>query len=195
MKEEKEPLRRRRRTEKEAALSRKIRHYGGNILQSEAFRKGFSQTHHLHGSVSDHSLNVCIASARIGRLCQKLGIRVNEKELIQAALCHDLGMLAREEKYAGRRDSWRSHPEDSARIARELVPDLSPSAAEIIRTHMWPVSGRFPRSREGLILTSADKYASLADWASWVGKRRYKARLKSLILKEREKDDGDRNEE
>ena len=146
------------------AISRDIRNYGGSILQSAEFQNAFSETHHLRGSVADHTLTVCIIAARICRTMQKRGITVNEKDLIQAALCHDLGMIGRDTVYKNRTDSWKSHPKKSASVARDLVPDLSTNAESMINTHMWPVSGPHPRSREAAILNIADKWASAADW-------------------------------
>ena len=149
---------------RDAVISRDIIYYGSPVLHSDAFHRAFSETHHLRGSVSDHSLTVCIATVRICLFLQKAVFRINEKDLIQASLCHDLGMIGRSDKYRRRTEAWHSHPADSVAIARELLPDLSENAVSMIRTHMWPVSGSFPRSREAVILNAADKFASSADW-------------------------------
>ena len=143
----------------ENAICREILRYGKVILYSDIFRQAAAETHHLHGSVADHTLNVCIISVRLCHFLERRQIRVCKKDLIQAALCHDLGMVGRSRKYRNRKDSWQSHAEESAAIARTLIPDLPASVEEIICTHMWPVAGPHPRSREGRVLGAADKYA------------------------------------
>ena len=155
--------------------------YGSDVLKSEVFRKSVTQTHHVYGTVFDHTINVCIVSIRLCRQLKSRGIRVNEKDLIQAALCHDLGMVSRESKYKGKTDSWKSHPKESARIARELIPDLSPEAEEMILSHMWPVAGPPPRTNEGMLLCMADKYASMADWKTWLTKHRFASRIREQM--------------
>lgn len=168
-----------------AAISRDIRSYGGAILQSEAFRRASSETHHLHGSVSDHSLTVCIAAVQICFSLRKAGFRVNEKDLIQASLCHDLGMVGRSEKYGRRSEAWHSHADASVDIARELLPDLSENAASMIRAHMWPVSGPFPRSREAAILNAADKFASSADWVYFLTGKQFCRTIRQALTESR----------
>ena len=167
---------------RDKAISRDILQYGENILQSEAFQNASEETHHLRGSVADHTLTVCILAARICRIMQKHGITVNEKDLIQAALCHDLGMIGRDDLYKSRTDSWQSHPKKSASVARDLVPDLSTNAESMIRTHMWPVSGPHPRSREAVILNAADKWASAADWVYFLTGKQVGAGIRKDLL-------------
>lgn len=155
--------------------------YGKDILNSDLFRQAANEKHHLHGTVLEHTLNVCVVSMWLSRQMQKRGVKVNDKDLIQAALCHDLGMIGREGKYKHRVDSWGGHPKESARLARELVPDLSPEAEEMIQNHMWPAGGSLPGSNEAKILCLADKYASMADWTSWLTKHRFAARIKEKL--------------
>ena len=149
---------------KKKSVQNAIRHYGAPILKSEPFHRAASETHHLHGTVSGHTLAVCKASVVMARILKTAGIRVNEKDLVEASLCHDLGMIGRDEKFDNRTAAWKSHPEESVKIARELVPDLSSNAESMIRSHMWPVAGPAPRSREAVILNIADKVGSLDDW-------------------------------
>ena len=165
----------------ENAICKAILRYGKDILHADIFRQAAKETHHLHGSVADHTLNVCIISVRLCHMLQRRQIPVCEKDLILAALCHDLGMIGRSSRYHSRKDSWKSHPEESVRIAHTLIPDLSDSAEELIRTHMWPVAGPFPRTRESRLLGTADKYASMADWISWLTRRPFAARIKKNL--------------
>ena len=167
----------------EKALCRDIRQYGRDVLDVDAFHYAFDERHHLKSSVADHSLSVCIASVQISRLLKKLGIRIDEKDLVQAALLHDLGMLGRKDKFEGNLDAWKSHAKESVRIAKSIVPDLDPRTEEMILSHMWPVGKTSrPATREEIILSIADKYASLTDWAFLMTDSTYKEDLKKKIL-------------
>ena len=155
--------------------------YGKDVLYSDIFKQAASETHHLHGTVLEHTINVCVVAMRLCRQLKNRGIKVHEKDLIQAALCHDLGMVGRDIKYKDTIDSWKDHPKESARIAREMVPDLSDEAEEMVLSHMWPMAGSPPRSNEAMILCIADKYASMAEWKSWLTKHRFASRIKAYL--------------
>ena len=155
--------------------------YGKNILDSKVFQEAVSETHHLHGTVFKHTITVSLVSLWLSRQLKNQGIEVKEKDLIQAALCHDLGMVGRDSKYKDRVDSWKAHPRESARIARELVPDLSSDAEKMILSHMWPVAGPAPTSNEAMILCMADKYASMEEWRSWISENRLVAVFKEQL--------------
>lgn len=170
------------RTSEENTICSEIFRYGEDILHSDTFRQAAGETHHLHGTVADHTLNVCILSVRFCHILKHRQIRINEKDVIQAALCHDLGMVGRGSKYSGRKDSWQSHAEESVRIAHALIPDLHDSVEDMILSHMWPVSGPRPRSREGRLLNTADKIASMTDWIFWLARRPYAVRIKEELL-------------
>ena len=157
--------------------------YGKDILCSDVFRQAASETHHVRGTVLDHTLNVCVVSLRLARQLKNRGIKVSEKDLVHAALCHDLGMIGRDRKYKGKYNAWEAHPEESARIAREILPDLTGEAEEIVRSHMWPLSGSLPRTNEGVLLCIADKYASMEDWKAWVTKNSFSSRIKEQLDK------------
>ena len=161
----------------EVGICNDILRYGKDILKSEVFKQAVSETHHLKGTVFDHTVNVCVVSLRLAHQLKSRGIEINEKDLVRAALCHDLGLVSRDSKYKGRIDSWRSHPQESARIARELIPDLSPEAEEMILSHMWPIAGPAPSSNEGMLLTMADKYSSMAEWKNWLTESGFTRRI------------------
>lgn len=182
MRDKKPAVRIKKNSANKNAVDKEILRYGDAVLQSDVFKRAGSETHHLHGSVSDHTLNVCIASVFFYHFLRRGLPGLREKDLIQAAMCHDLGMVGRYEKYRNRTDSWHSHPKESVRIARKLLPDLSEEAEEMILSHMWPVSGPVPSSKEGMILNIADKCASLADWASYLTKKTFAPGIKENLL-------------
>ena len=160
-----------------------IRQYGDDILCSEQFGETRNTKHHRHSSVSDHSLNVCIMSLELARLLKAAGVSVDDDDLVTAALCHDLGMVDRKNKYHGLLNSWYRHPENSVAAAHDIKPDLSANAESMIRSHMWPLSSYMPRSRESVILVAADKCASLIDWGEYFTGKHFKKDIKKRLAK------------
>ncbi len=116
--------------------------HGRTVLASPQFRRTFTQTHHFRTTVGDHSVNVTLASLWLCRFLSRFGIHTDPKRMTTAALCHDL---------------------DSAAIAKELLPNADQETLEIIKDHMWPVTGSMPRTWEGFIITIADKYCAVRE--------------------------------
>ena len=162
-------------------IAKEILGYGSEVIHSDAFRAAEHQTHHLKGNLADHILNVTIAGVSFCHRLQKRKIRVDEKTVVVACLCHDLGMVGREEKYESRLKSWRQHPEESIKQAKEICPELDDKTSQAIATHMWPIAGRAPRSREGRIVLAADKYASVMDWISFAKGEPWQREIKEMI--------------
>lgn len=140
-----------------------VHRYGAEIIHSPSFKKAMLQKHHYRSTVGEHSLRVTASSVRICHALEKLHVRTDKKSVVQGALCHDLGILGRHEKYKNNRICCVQHPKDSVKTARELIPDLDQKTERIIRRHMWPLGGEMPRSREEIIVSTADKYASAKD--------------------------------
>lgn len=141
-------------------IRRLLEEYGEEILESEEFQKAYQQKHHKIMTVADHSLGVAIISLKICRLLEKLHIDIHERELIISALCHDLGILDRDEKYKNNLECCSQHPRDSIDIVRSLTGEENRRVEDSIRRHMWPLTLHPPKYREGFILTAADKISS-----------------------------------
>lgn len=140
--------------------------YGGRILTSPEFQSAFQQTHHNVTTVGDHSLNVAVAALCICAFLARLHIHTRTRDVTEAALCHDLGILGRHEKFANNRQCCHQHPLDSVEVARRLDPDMDDRTLEMIRTHMWPMTLKPPTSREGVIISLADKYCAIREVTS-----------------------------
>lgn len=132
------------------------------IVSTPRFQKSLAQKHHRDTTLGLHTLEVKKAAMKICRALDKLGVKTDENSVIAAALCHDLGMVGRDELYKNDVECWTKHSEDSVEAARKLIPDMDEKTEKAIRSHMWPLSKHIPTSREGWILVAADKYASTA---------------------------------
>ena len=139
--------------------------YGGDVLHSGIMQEAFEQTHHRHSTVGIHTLRVTRASIRIGHVLEKLHIPVDIPAVITGSLCHDLGIIGRNGKYASNRECFRKHASDSVTVAKELLDDLSEKTEAIIERHMWPMNrSEAPNYIEGFIVSTADKYGSVVDF-------------------------------
>ena len=145
-------------------IIKEIKTYGGDVLKSEEMRKAFGQTHHLWSTVGEHSIRVAIASVMICHALEKLHVKVDLPKVVVGSLAHDLGILGRKEKFDSAMQMSREHPKESVAVAREILDDLPKETEDIIERHMWPLGkSRMPNSIEGMIVSAADKYSSVAD--------------------------------
>ena len=141
-----------------------LERYGQEILNSKELRRAFSQTHHTWSTVGEHTLRVAAASLVICHALRKIHIHTDVSAVVKGALCHDLGILGRDEKYSSKKECSIQHPVDSVHIARRLVKDLPEKSVDIIERHMWPAGhSKVPNSLEGVIVSAADKYAAVED--------------------------------
>ena len=153
-----------KRTNHKERIEKDIDSYGNDILVSDELKEAYDQTHHLWSTVGEHTLRVTASSVMICYALRKLGIKANIPAVVVGSLCHDLGILRRDEKYNSKRECSREHPVDSVKVAKEIIPDLTEQSADIIERHMWPAgSSRVPNSLEGVIVSVADKYAAVKD--------------------------------
>ncbi len=153
-----------KRTDRKERIGKDIDNYGSDILVSDELKEAYDQTHHLWSTVGEHTLRVTASSVMICYALRKLGIKANIPAVVVGSLCHDLGILRRDEKYSSKRECSREHPVDSVKVAKEIIPDLTEQSADIIERHMWPAgSSRVPNSLEGVIVSVADKYAAVKD--------------------------------
>ena len=111
----------------------------------------FSQ--HLNTTRLQHSLNVAYYTFLI---CRKFNW--HSKEATRAALLHDLFHYDWREKT---HEGW--HPALHPRVALEnarKIADVTPLMADCIVKHMWPMTLKAPRYKEGWVITGMDKYCA-----------------------------------
>lgn len=136
---------------------------GLDILLSDEFGNALTQTHHNVSTVASHTLGVAVVSLTICYLLMKLHIRTNTQRMTRAALCHDLGILGRDEKYRDNVQCCFQHPKDSVEVVRKLVGEDDPALENAVANHMWPLCLHPPGNREGVILSVADKISSFLE--------------------------------
>lgn len=115
-----------------------------------------------HGTTTTlkHCENVAWVSYLINK---KLRLNADEKELVEAAMLHDLYLYDWHDGEPCRKTHGFDHPE----IARDNAVKyfgISKKEQEAIHSHMWPLNiTRIPKSREALIICLADKYCAIIE--------------------------------
>lgn len=177
---------REKREDRKDRIRQDLQRYGGDVLASEEMSRAFEQTHHQWSTVGEHTLRVAVSSVMICYALRKLNIRVSIPAVVVGALCHDLGMLGRSERYASNKECSIEHPKESVAAAREIVGELPDKAEDIIERHMWPLgdSGA-PNSIEGVVVSVADKYNAVKDVIK--GSDIKNTGIKNVIQSEKEK--------
>lgn len=136
------------------------------ISESDIYKRMDGQTHHCNITLKTHVLSVMCECQSIAAFLKKHGIKVHEKDLYIAALCHDLGMVDRHDKrvYATHAALALLHGERGVYYAKSILgEDLTEIEAAAIRLHMFPL--RIPPIHiEGWILIAADKYCTVKDF-------------------------------
>lgn len=145
-------------------IEKELELYGSDVLNSKEMQEAFQQTHHRWSTVGEHTFRVAFSSVMIAYALKKLNIKVNLPAVVIGALCHDLGILGRHEKYSSAKEMSREHPRESVAVARELLENMPEKTEDIIERHMWPAGqSKAPNSIEGAIVSAADKYNAVKD--------------------------------
>ena len=153
-----------KRDDRKEKIKADIELYGHEVLESDEMKQAYDQTHHIWSTLGEHTLRVTATSVLICYVLRKLRINVSIPAVVIGALCHDLGMLDRGEKFASDKEAIRDHAEESVKCAREIVEDMPEEAEEIIERHMWPMGKTdAPSTVESVVVSVADKYTAVKD--------------------------------
>ena len=184
-----------KRDDRKERIKADIELYGHEVLESEEMKNAYDQTHHIWSTLGEHTIRVTATSVLICYVLRKLHIKVSIPAVVIGALCHDLGMLDRGEKFASDKEAIRDHAEESVKVAREIVVDMPEMAEEIIERHMWPMGKTdAPSTVESVVVSVADKYTAVKDLvkgsdANDTGVnntvRRYKEKVKNAVRSNR----------
>jgi uncharacterized protein len=131
-----------------------------NILKNEKFNQMDKYTAHGNTSTREHSINVAELSLKIA---EKFKLKINKDELIKSALLHDMFLY-----------DWHDAPKEvglhgftHSRIAADKAKkefDINDRVYSNILTHMWPLNiTKIPKTKEGFIVSIADKICSLQE--------------------------------
>ncbi len=115
-----------------------------------------------HGSTTRllHSLAVAYYSYRLARFTR---LSFHWQELVRGALLHDYFLYDAQDGDPARKGHWTRHPHIAAENAKQEM-DLTPIEEDTIRCHMFPLTIKPPKYREGVVVSLVDKVCSVYEF-------------------------------
>ena len=149
----------------------------GELLKTEEILSMQEYEQHLEIDRLQHMLGVSYLSFKI---CKKLGW--DYMSAARAGIMHDLVYYDWRDGVTG---GWHrlhgyKHPRLAVMNATELCGELNDTEYDAIISHMWPLTLRLPKHREGYVIIFADKYCATRELMYSLNER-YKKRFLSYV--------------
>ena len=132
-----------------------------DILSNETVK----QMHNYiqHGEISCYTHCYCVAYYTY-LICKKL--KLDYKSAVRGAMLHDLFLYDWHTTSPADINekgvhAW-AHPRIALKNASKIF-NLNDTEKDIIRNHMWPVTLKFPKTKEAFIVSCMDKYSATAE--------------------------------
>lgn len=120
------------------------------------------QQYMQHGNTTTYTHCRAVAYYSV-RLCRTFRLGADIKSVARGAMLHDLYLYDWHNTGEGHRLHGFYHPGTALANARQYF-EINDTEANIIRTHMWPLTvTKMPRCREAVIVCLVDKACSLAE--------------------------------
>ena len=120
-----------------------------------------------------HSVNVSYYSFYVAKL---LGL--DYQSAAKAGLLHDLHFNKETKEKIGIKENiklLRNHPEEALKNAAEIC-DLNDKEQDAIKRHMWLVTVKPPKYKEGYVVSFVDKYCAAKEFFSSVFSKKFQAK-------------------
>ena len=128
-----------------------------SLEQDPDIRKMSEFSQHSGNNTLQHVKNVADVSFRTAN---RLGIDVDESALARGAMLHDYYLYSTKDESLSGYKHGVSHPKTALRNAAKKYI-LTDREANIIRSHMWPLTLLHPpRCKEAVLVSLADKYCA-----------------------------------
>lgn len=134
------------------------------IISHPNYQKQKNISHHHHSTIYNHVIEVSRICYIIAKKHEGTSNPYDIDALLKAALLHDYFLY--NWRYTDDREKPHlfKHPSIAIRNAKKDF-GLTEKEESIIYTHMWPFTFlRFPKYREGWLLSWIDKYVSFKDF-------------------------------
>ncbi len=146
------------------------------LLGSDQVRMMGRWKHHGPITTLDHSLFVAYWSFRCAR-----ALRLDAVAAARGGLLHDLYLYDSKDRSAHPGLQCFDHPKAAARNAEKLT-DLTDKERNIILSHMWPMGGALPRSREAVLVDLVDTFCAGLEFTRLYKPARLRRRLGVIPL-------------
>lgn len=137
-----------------------------SFYQALACQSGFERIDQYlqHGSTTRlvHSVAVAYYSYRLARFSR---LSFHWEELVRGALLHDYFLYDAQDGDPAHKWHWTRHPGIAAENAKEEL-DLTSIEEDTIRCHMFPLTVKPPKYREGVVVSLVDKACSVYEFFS-----------------------------
>ena len=130
-----------------------------DIISNKTVQKMNDYKHHCDTTCFEHCFNVAYYTYIISKK-----LKLDYKSATRGAMLHDLFL------YDWRHTSKKckrfkdlhafSHPRTALHNSLKLF-NLNETEKDVILNHMWPVTPKLPKTKEGFIITFADKFSAL----------------------------------
>ena len=146
------------------AASCRVSRHGAHILSSAGMQKSAQFMQHGTTSVRDHCMNVACCATKMARV---LRLKVNERDLVHAALLHDYFLYDWHDRSTSRPRHATQHPRYAAENAvRDF--EISQEVVRAIHSHMFPMSRHIPQGSLGWLVCIADKLCTVQEVAQGI---------------------------
>lgn len=130
-----------------------------DVIESKVVQAMKQFNHHSHTSCFKHSLHVAYFNYK---LCKKLGL--DARAGARAGMLHDLFLYDWHERKVRLDNTLHgfSHPYTALYNAKKNFK-LSNMEEDIIEKHMFPLTPRFPKYKETMVIILTDKFCSVCE--------------------------------
>lgn len=134
------------------------------FYQALAQQSGFEQIGRFlqHGSTTRlmHSVAVAYYSYRLAKITR---LSFHWEEMVRGALLHDYFLYDAQDGDPAHKWHWTRHPGIAAENAKREMP-LTAIEEDTIRCHMFPLTVKPPKYREGVVVSLVDKACSVYEF-------------------------------
>lgn len=129
------------------------------VIANEDVRRMTAYNHHSHTNCFKHSLHVAYYNYKI---CKFFGL--DARAAARAGMLHDLFLYDWHERKIRLNNTLHgfSHPYTALYNAKKNF-ELSDKEQDIIEKHMFPLTPRFPKYKETVIIILTDKFCSVCE--------------------------------
>lgn len=129
------------------------------VVENEEVKKMTAFNHHSHTNCFKHSLHVAFYNYKI---CRFFGL--DAKAAARAGMLHDLFLYDWHERKVRINNTLHgfSHPYTALHNANKNF-ELNDKEKDIIEKHMFPLTPRFPKYKETVIIILTDKFCSVCE--------------------------------
>ena len=137
-----------------------------DITENETVQEMKKYKHHGNTNTFSHCYNV---SYNCYKICKKLNL--DYISVARAGMLHDFFLYDWKEKDKSHRFHGFIHGKIACENACKIF-DLNEKEKDMIIKHMWPLTIKPPKSREGIILAFVDKHCAIKETLRYVFRKR-----------------------